>query len=120
MAGRPLPPTKRGYQAHEVVSALQKAVRRSQVREAVYWGFELWASYPGWCWKRLHTIASEDIGPADRTLPATLAALEKRSETERRKGGGGMELVHAVILCATAPKSRIACWMVLGVAGDHH
>lgn len=31
-----------------------------------------------------------------------------------------MELTHAVILLATAPKSRIACWMVLQAVSDYH
>jgi hypothetical protein len=121
MASRDLPPTGRGYDPWEVASSLQKAVRRSMVREAAYWGFELWQTYEGWAWSRVGTIASEDIGPADRTLPATLAVLEQRSRDARRRGkGGGMEFVHAVILLATAPKSRIACLMVLALDSDHH
>ncbi len=118
---REMPPTRREYQPHEVVSALQKAIRRSQVKEAVYWGFELWNSqYDNWAWARMHTICSEDIGPADRYLPATLAALETRSKSQKAKGkGGGMEFVHALILLASAQKSRIACYMVLEAASDH-
>jgi hypothetical protein len=121
--GRPdLPPTRRGYSPHEVVSALQKAIRRSQVRQAVYWGMELYISgYAAWMWARLQEISSEDIGPADRYLPATLAALRESSDLKRKKkNSGGMEAVHALILLATAPKSGIACWMVMVATGDHH
>jgi hypothetical protein len=115
-----LPPTRRGYSPHEAISAVQKAIRRSQVKEAVYWATELFESgYHNWLWSRLFTICSEDIGPADRYLPATLAALYDRAMTEKKKGAGGMETVHAAILLATAPKSRIACWMVLEQVSDH-
>lgn len=113
------PPTRRGYQVHEVVSALQKAIRRSQVKEAVYWALEMHSSsHKSWCWNRLQTICSEDIGLADRYLPAQIATL--RAWSEKAKEGGGMELAHAVQLLATAPKSRVACWMVLETVSDHH
>lgn len=115
----PREPTRRGYSPWEVVSALQKSCRRSQVREAVYWAVELWSSgHKAWCWNRLQTICTEDIGPADRELPNTIKTL--RQWSEKAKDGGGMELTHAVILLATAKKSRIACWMVLEATSDHH
>lgn len=113
------PPTRRGYSPYEVVSALQKAIRRSQVKEAVYWALELHGSgHKAWCWNRLQTICSEDIGPAAPNLPAQIRAL--RAWSEKAKEGGGMELTHAVILLATAPKSRISCWMVLQAVSDYH
>jgi hypothetical protein len=119
---RALPNTRRGYAAYECVSAFQKSVRRSMVREAVYWGYELWkSSYDAWAWARIHEIVSEDIGPADRHLPATIEALERISKHKKKtKNAGGMEFVHAVILLASAPKSGIACYMVMKVDSDHH
>jgi replication-associated recombination protein RarA len=118
---REMPPTRRGYQPHEVVSALQKTIRRSDPKGAAYWAMELFDSgYRDWCWKRLMTILSEDIGPADRYLPATIVALRDQSLAEAKKGGGGMELVHATILMATAEKSRLACWQVLAIVSNEH
>jgi hypothetical protein len=119
---RVLPATGRGYQPHEVVSALQKAIRRSQIREAVYWAVELWESnYQNWCWARLIEILSEDIGPADRYLPATIGALERSSKDKlQKKGAGAMEMVHAVILMASAKKSRFASQAVMLAASDNH
>jgi hypothetical protein len=35
------PPTRRGFVAGEAISALQKAVRRSEPREALAWATEL-------------------------------------------------------------------------------
>jgi hypothetical protein len=121
--GRPdLPPTRRGYSPHECVSAMQKAIRRSQVKETVYWGMELYISgYAAWMWARLQEICSEDIGPADRYLPATLQTIREWSDFKRKKkNAGGMEAVHALVLLATAPKSGISCWMVMVATGNHH
>lgn len=66
----------------------------------------------------MRTICVEDIGPADRTLPATLAALEAWAKRSK-DGGGGMEIVTAAILLATAEKSRISCWVTCMEGTDH-
>jgi replication-associated recombination protein RarA len=115
-----LPKTRRGYEPYECISAVQKAIRRSQPREAVYWGFELWASgYDNWAWARLNEILSEDIGIADRYLPATIKVLEQTSKEEKKKKGhGGLQFVHAVLLMATANKSRLVDWLVMEVNSD--
>jgi MgsA AAA+ ATPase C terminal len=117
---RPLPRTRRGYDAYECVSALQKSIRRSQVRETVYWGFELWKSgYDNWAWARVAEILSEDIGHADRYLPATIKALAETSKHKKKaKKGGGLEFVHALVLMATAKKSRLSDWLVMEVDSD--
>jgi hypothetical protein len=106
-------PTMRGYSPYDCVSAMQKAIRRSQVEQAVYWAMELFGSgHQTWMWNRLQEILSEDIGPADRYLPATINALRETSDSKRKKHKwGGMEATHAVILMATAEKNGIACFM---------
>jgi len=82
---------------------------------------ELYESgHPGWLWNRLQEIAVEDIGPADRDLPATIRTLREWSDTKRKaKKGGGMEAVQATILLATARKSRLAALMVIEALSDH-
>lgn len=118
---RDLPDTLRGYQPHEVVSAMQKAIRRSQVKEANYWAVELHNSgYTAWLWKRLDEILSEDIGPADRYLPAQIAALRDTCMGLAKKGGGNLQVVHAVTLMATAKKSRLVCRIAISENSDHH
>ena len=58
------PDTRRGYDAREVVSALQKAIRRSDLDAALYWGVELARSgYGNWLWARLRIIVAEDCSP---------------------------------------------------------
>lgn len=113
------PSTRRGYDAYECVSALQKTVRRSDLKGSVYWAVELDESgHTAWAWKRIKTIATEDIGPAAPGLAADVRAL---FENWKEEGGtGGMYLMHAVLLCANAPKSRAACWGTIVAASDYH
>ncbi len=114
------PDTGRGYSPWDVVSALQKAIRRSQAEEAVYFAVELHQSgYAAWCWARLRTIAVEDISPL-AGIAADLHALEDWAKKKGRDGAGGMELVSAVLMMVAAPKSRSACWGYIRAGGDHH
>jgi len=106
--------TPNGHPLLHVVSALQKAIRRSQVDDALYWGCQMHlAGYHEYCWKRLKIICSEDIGPAGGiALPATINALYDTYIYLRSKNDGRHEpwqviFTHAIILLAQAPKSRI-------------
>jgi replication-associated recombination protein RarA len=118
--GSPMPPTRRGYQPHECVSAMQKAIRRSQVHEALYWSVELARSgYVNWMWKRVFEIMTEDIGPADRYLPATIHALHDFHQRDKNHGSATMFSCQAIILLATAKKSGLSCWSVLEHNSDH-
>jgi replication-associated recombination protein RarA len=102
-----------GYSMDEVASSLQKCIRRSDLDGALFWASELDLSgYGEYAFKRLRIICSEDIGIADRSLPATLEALYRAWSDLRKKRDPNcperLPLVHAVILLATAPKSRLA------------
>lgn len=67
--GKFKPITKNGYQMDEVVSALQKEIRRSNVKDAMYWALELFDSgYHKYVFKRLCTIATEDVGNSNTSL----------------------------------------------------
>ena len=52
--------TQRGYDFYEVASALQKSIRRGDVKIAGYMAIELFPKYAEYCWKRLLTISAED------------------------------------------------------------
>jgi replication-associated recombination protein RarA len=113
------PPTSRGYQVHEVISALQKSIRRSDHKGAVYWGMELNASGHGaWAWSRLWAILSEDLRPTPG-IAGDLTALEAQWKADKR-GGGGIYMAHAILLLTQAPKSRAVCWGCLNAYGDYH
>lgn len=55
--------TQRGYDFYEVASALQKSIRRNDVKMAGYMALELFPKYTEYCWKRLLTISAEDCHP---------------------------------------------------------
>lgn len=55
--------TQRGYDFYEVASALQKSIRRNDVKLAGYMALELFPKYAEYCWKRLLTISAEDCHP---------------------------------------------------------
>ena len=111
--------TPGGYRMDEVASALQKACRRSNVDDALYWATELdLAGYGNYAWQRLKMVASEDIGVANPDLPAQLHALYANWTAEKKKdtahAHGRNQFVHAVILVAQSKKNRMvnhACWI---------
>jgi replication-associated recombination protein RarA len=112
-------PTISGHESAEVVSALQKCIRRGQVDQALHWAVELDRSgYGAWCWKRLRIICSEDVGPAWPEGPATIDALYRtwldlRKKADDKQAPWRLQLVHAVYLLASAPKSRVVDWALI-------
>lgn len=116
------PPTHRGNDAYQVVSCVQKMIRRGQEEEAIFWALELDQSgFTAWVWKRLLVIGSEDVGLADSTAVLLTHSLYRAWKDEREKdkqATGGLFLVHAVIVLARAKKSRIAdsAYIALGDA----
>jgi replication-associated recombination protein RarA len=115
--------TIRGFAVGEVVSALQKAIRRSDEVGAVSWAAELDQSgFSAHVWNRLEVICSEDVGPAWPNGPAILAALRSSYERSAKRSRNGTErifLAHAAMLLANAPKSRrvdAAIWAAYGYA----
>lgn len=116
--------TVRGYSAPEVISALQKAIRRSNQEQAVYWAVELDRSgFAAHAWNRLKVIVSEDVGLAEPHMAATIAALFNTwKETKARSSGHCPErlmLVHATLLLARAQKSRMVDHATCGHYGTN-
>lgn len=115
MGARDIPPTRRGYDAREVVSALQKSVRRSDVDAALYWSVEMARSGLGaWLWKRLRIIAVEDCSPEAVGLVADVKALNDQWAAAQKRSDGHeiLFVARAVISLATAPKNRVVDWAV--------
>ena len=102
-------PTRHGHDAHEIVSWLQKAIRRSDVDAALYCAVELGLSYPDWLVKRLRIISSEDVDPTAGVVADTeaLIARYKAKITAGDTDLGLYWLMHATVILATAPKGRI-------------
>lgn len=100
--------TKNGYRLDEVVSALQKSIRRGQEARAVYWAYELFESgYIKYLWRRLSVITLEDIGIADPYATILVNSLAQSSERINQRDK--IEVLHpgmAVIYLCRAKKSR--------------
>jgi replication-associated recombination protein RarA len=104
--------TKNGYNFYEVLSAMQKAVRRGDAASAGYWALELYDSgFIVHIWNRLHIIACEDIAePISREI-SELERIHDRFNEGTKKGTqrpGRLMVAKAIILLAAAKKSRAA------------
>ena len=64
--------TRNGLPADEVISSLQKCIRRGMVEEACQFAYEMYITSPQMeekLWRRLLTITVEDIGMGDVNAP---------------------------------------------------
>jgi replication-associated recombination protein RarA len=109
--------TRDGYRCDEVVSSLQKAIRRGDADSALTWAHQLNVSgYGAWAWKRIFIIVSEDIGLAEPSAPAVIAGLWTASQVllaNQRKPAPGekashpwLPLLQATWYLARCPKNR--------------
>jgi putative ATPase len=98
---------KGGEEHYNLISALHKAVRGSDVEGALYWLARMLAGGedPLYIARRLVRIASEDVGLADpRALSVTLAAKDAYHFLGTPEGE--LALAQATVYLATAPKSN--------------
>jgi len=107
---RPLPVYDKGGEQHfNLISALHKAVRGSDVDGALYWLARMLAGGedPLYIARRLVRMAIEDIGLADpRALTVALAAKDAYHFLGSPEGE--LALAEAAIYLASAPKSNRA------------
>lgn len=99
------------YQYDEVVSALQKTIRRGLEREALFWAFELAESgFQRALWRRLQVIASEDVGMADPMaavlVNSMIAGQAVTNKSWTASDVRGDLIAHAVMYLCRAPKNR--------------
>ena len=94
---------------YNLISALHKSVRGSDVNAALYWFARMLegGEDPKYLARRLTRMAVEDIGLAD---PNALLQCESAWKTYERLGSpeGELALAQALIYLATAPKSNAA------------
>ncbi len=105
---RPLPTYDKSGESHfNLISALHKAVRGSDVEGALYWLARMLAGGedPLYVARRIVRMASEDIGLADpRALTVALAAKDAFHFLGHPEGE--LALAEATVYLATAPKSN--------------
>lgn len=99
------PMSKNGYDKSEVVSALQKAIRRGNEEQALYWATELMESNEGYrMWRRLLVIAAEDVGLADPDMLPKIMLYKQAHDMGRE---WNIPFLAIMMLCR-APKNREA------------
>ena len=94
---------------YNLISALHKAVRASDVDAALYWLARMLVGgeHPIYIARRVVRMAVEDIGLADpQALPQTIAAWDAYERLGSPEGE--LALAQAVIYLATSPKSAAA------------
>jgi replication-associated recombination protein RarA len=101
-------PTVGGYDYYEVVSALQKSIRRGLEEDALFWGTELYLSeYVGHAWNRLLIISSEDVGLAAPEVSVQVKTLRDLYKEDKKSGEARLYFIHAILALVRAPKSRL-------------
>lgn len=102
--------TRKNYDFYECSSAFQKSIRRGEVDNALFFGWELYASgYSKYCWKRLLIMTSEDIGLADPHAINTIMNLYNSWQiiADNNLEEASMPFIQAIIYLSNAEKSRI-------------
>jgi replication-associated recombination protein RarA len=102
--------SKRGYPADELISTLQKAIRRGELRLAILVARELYessAELEAVMWSRLCVISCEDVGDGSYQEPVVVNSLfEMHERLDRSAGDRWLFAVHAVRYLAERLKDR--------------
>ncbi len=102
--------TRNGFAADEIISSLQKSIRRGMVEEACEFAYELYISSPLFLeklWRRLLTISVEDIGFGNLDAASQVNTLnEMRKNFPYDDGDQPMYFIHAIRILAESEKDR--------------
>lgn len=102
--------TPGGYRADEMISCLQKSIRRGRTEDAVRAAYELFLTseeMEAYMWKRLLVISAEDIGLGAPEATQVVLSLETASERmDRGSGDYSLFFVHAVRYLCNCRKER--------------
>jgi len=108
--------TYHGLPADQVISALQKEIRRGHTENAVLLAYEMVITSPAledYLWKRLLVISVEDVGFGEPSAPVILNALHQMVTTfDRSMGERKLFAVHAVRYLCGCTKDRTSDEMV--------
>lgn len=118
--------TVNGRDFWEGSSSFQKAVRRGDEEEALYWAVEFYdrKNLTSYIWNRMFVMVSEDIGLANPQLPQQIWSLygiyehfkSKNNKHEPEK----LHYIHAVLLLVRSPKSRLVDWALIHAFRGNH
>jgi len=122
MAGNPMKePTKHGYNAYELMSAMQKFIRRSKEKEALFCFYELESSgmFPH-ASNRLLVIIYEDVGIQNEPLLHSINSHIIRMNEWYKKDNGAWRLIlgNIILSACRGYKTRMADQFVCAVAAE--
>lgn len=102
--------TRNGYAGDEVISALQKSIRRGLEEQACMFASELYISSPQLeekLWRRLLTISVEDIGMGNPMASVVVNNLYQMSrEFDYADGDRPIYFIHAIRYMCQSEKDR--------------
>lgn len=102
--------SKRGYPADELISLLQKSIRRGDTQLALLTGREMYessAELEAMMWARLSVISCEDTGDGSWMEPVVVNTLFQMHERlDRSFGDRWLFATHAIRFLAERPKDR--------------
>jgi len=108
--------TLHGFAADQVISALQKEIRRGNTENAVLLAYEMVRTSPAmedYLWQRLLIIAVEDIGFGEPLAPVLIQSLfEMTSACDRAVGERKLYAIHAVRYLCLCKKDRSSDEMI--------
>ncbi|WP_137151841.1 AAA family ATPase [Devosia sp. FKR38] len=108
--------TEHGLAADEVISALQKCLRRGLVDNVLLLGWEMYLTSPEMeemLWSRLCVIAVEDIGLGNPQAPVLVETLYQQHKRYARPSGDRfLFAAHAIRVLAGSTKDRTSDDMV--------
>ena len=104
------PKTKNEYEFDELTSCMQKSIRRSEVQLAFNCARELLGNTPHYVWRRLVTIALEDVYSDDYTV---LPYVKHCGEAYFALSSVGFRAIDCLTAAVSSmcgfPKSRLSC-----------
>ncbi len=102
--------TRNGIPGDEIISMLQKSIRRGLEHNALSAAYEMYITSPQFedkLWRRLLAISVEDIGFGDVNAPQLVYTLNNiRKEFPYTDGDRPMFFVHAIRYMCKLPKER--------------
>lgn len=102
--------TKNNLNADEVISGIQKSIRRGEVEDAIAFAWEMYITseeLENYMWKRLMVISVEDIGFGDVRAPVIIKTLnDMRREFSYSAPDRPLFFVHAVRYLCSLEKDR--------------
>lgn len=119
--------TINNFQADEVISALQKEIRRGHTENAALLACEMLLTSPeleAFLWFRLQVISVEDIGYGNLNAPVLVNTLyEMHQRIPRPHGDRYLMAIHAVRVLCASEKERgsddLKNWGLAAIAGGH-